>query len=120
MSAATTAKPRSSATSEIRVTVIAAATPPAADATSSSIPRRRLIRLSPRVPADTALDVAMTVTRLIAAAVLKSRPSAALRNGTRNTPPPRPSSAPRHPARAPAPMTIATMAGVRIGKAPML
>ena len=47
MSAATTAKPRSSATSEIRVTVIAAATPPAADATSSSIPRRRLIRLSP-------------------------------------------------------------------------
>ena len=60
-----------------------AATPPAAEATSSSIPSRRLIRLRPVVPAETALDVAITVTRLIAAAVLKSRPKPAFRNGTR-------------------------------------
>ena len=33
------------------------------------------------MPAETALDVAITVTRLIAAATLKSRPSAAFRNG---------------------------------------
>ena len=74
MSAVITAKPRSSVTSDRCAIVRPAATPPAADATSSSIPRRRLIRLRPVVAADTALDVAMTVTRLIAAAVLKSTP----------------------------------------------
>src|SRR5439155_3095737 len=69
-----------------------------------------LMSRRPAVPADTALDVAITVIRLNAAAFLKSRPSAALRNGTRNTPPPMPSSAPSEPATAPAPMTDETRA----------
>src|SRR4029079_10165134 len=84
------------------------------DATSSSMPSRRLMRLRPVVPADTALDVAITVTRLTAAAVLKSSPSQALRKGTRNTPPPNPSSAPMHPATAPDAMMTATTDGVRV------
>jgi len=89
---------------------------PAAVATSSSMPSRRLIRLRPVVADDTALDVAITVTRLIAAAVLKSSPNHALRNGTRKTPPPSPSKAPRQPAAAPDAITTATMEGVRTVK----
>src|ERR1041384_2751462 len=83
--------------------------PPTADATSSSIPRRRLNRLRPAVFADTALDVAITVMSPVAAATLNSRPRPALRNGTRNTPPPMPSSEPRPPATAPAATTAAAV-----------
>src|SRR3954449_4575174 len=100
--------------------VVAAAMPPAADATSKTIPSRRLIRLRPAVPADTALDVAMTVTRLIAAATLKSMPRAAFRKGTRKTTPPIPSNEPRLPAAAPAAITIATTAGVTAGTRPRM
>ena len=53
---------------------ICAVTPPSrlppAVATSSSMPRRMLINCLPARPADTVLDVAMTVVRLIAAAVV--------------------------------------------------
>src|SRR6266516_1057881 len=80
------------------------------------MPRRRLIRLRPVEADEPALAVAITVTRLIAAAVLKSSPNHALRNGTRKTPPPSPSKAPRHPATAPDTMTTATMDGVRTVK----
>jgi hypothetical protein len=58
---------------------------------------------SPARPAETELDVAMTVARLMAAADFNGNPSARCRNGTRNTPPPMPSSAPRPPASTPAP-----------------
>src|SRR5207237_1303047 len=50
----------------------------------------------------------MTVMRLTAAATLNSKPRPTLRNGTRNTPPPRPSSDPRQPPTAPAAMTAIT------------
>src|SRR3954469_22971186 len=95
--------------------VVAAAMPPAADATSRIIPSRRLIRPRPAVPTETALDVAITVTRLIAAATLKSIPSAAFRKVTRKPPPPIPRREPRPPATTPAAMTIATTAGVATG-----
>src|SRR4051794_40216139 len=71
------------------------------------MPSRRLIRLRPAVFADTALDVAITVIRPVAAATRKSKPSPALSRGTRKTPPPMPSSDPSQPAVAPAPATAA-------------
>src|SRR4029078_1311688 len=82
---------------------------PTVDATSSSMPSRRLINRRPAVPEETALDVAITVIRLTARATPKSRPRPALRNGTRNTPPPMPSSDPSPPATAPATITAAMM-----------
>ena len=47
---------------------------PAAVATSSSIPSLMLISCLPRAPADTELDVAITVVRLIAAAAWNGKP----------------------------------------------
>jgi len=44
------------------------------------------------------VDVAITVARLIAAAAVIEKPSPRLRSGTRKTPPPMPSAAPRIPA----------------------
>src|SRR3954462_13024087 len=88
---------------------------PAAVATSSSIPSFMLIRCLPALPADTVLDVAMTVVRLIAAAALNGNPRPRLGNGTRKTPPPRPSSAPRLPATAPAAKMISTSEAVTTG-----
>src|SRR4051794_1815494 len=79
--------------------------PPIVDAISRSMPSRKLINCRPAVPADTALEVAMTVIRLTAAAILNSNPNPALRNGTRNTPPPRPRSDPMQPPTAPAAIT---------------
>src|SRR5436190_5107338 len=75
------------------------------------MPSRRLIKLRPAVPADTALDVAITVIRPVAAATLKSRPRPAFSSGTRNTPPPMPSSDPSPPAIAPAATTAAMTVG---------
>ena len=49
-----------------------------------------LISCLPARLADTELEVAMTVVRLIAAATLKGKPRTRLRNGTRKTPPPQP------------------------------
>ena len=63
----------------------------------------------------TALDVAITVVRLMAAAAWIGRFSARLRNGTRKTPPPMPSSAPRLPATAPATKTISASGVVTTG-----
>src|SRR3954454_13789075 len=88
---------------------------PAAVATSSSIPSFMLISCLPARPADTVLDVAITVVRLIAAAALNGNPRPRLRNGTRKTPPPRPSSAPRLPATAPAAKMISTSDAVTTG-----
>lgn len=50
----------------------------------------------------------MTVTRRMALAILKSRPTTRLRNGTRNAPPPIPSSAPNPPATTPASIEYTT------------
>ena len=88
---------------------------PAAVATSSSIPSFMLIRCLPARPADTVLDVAITVVRLIAAAAPKGKPSTRFRNGTRKTPPPRPSSAPSAPEATPTPKMIDASASVRTG-----
>src|SRR5262249_20807774 len=79
---------------------------PPAVATSSSMPSFMLMRCLPARPADTVLDVAMTVVRLIAAATLNGRPSPRFRKGTRNTTPPRPSTAPKTPEAVPAPKMI--------------
>src|SRR3954467_15375027 len=81
--------------------------PPSADATSSTMPRRRLIRLRPAVSAETALEVAITVIRPVAGGRGESKPSPALSSGTRKTPPPMPSSDPSQPAEAPAAATAA-------------
>ena len=70
------------------------------------------MRFFPVVPAETALDVAMTVMRLVAIEISYGSPSPMFRKGTRKTPPPMPSSAPRAPATAPAAMTINTRTGV--------
>src|SRR5262249_24421799 len=75
---------------------------PAAVATSSDMPRRRLIKRWPARAADTELDVAITVVRLIAAATVIGRPSTRFRKGTTKMPPPRPSVAPKAPAATPA------------------
>src|SRR6187402_216179 len=75
------------------------------------MPRRRLMRFRPAVPAETALDVAITVMRPVAAATLKSSPKPTCSSGTRNTPPPIPSSDPRPPAMAPAATTAAITLG---------
>ena len=75
MSAVTIREARGRASLGRAWNVSPAATPPAADATSSSMPSRRLIRLRPTVLADTALDVAMTVIRLVATAILIGRPT---------------------------------------------
>ncbi len=88
---------------------------PAAVATSSSIPSFMLISCLPARPAETVLDVAMTVVRLIAAAALNGKPSTRLRKGTRNTPPPSPSSAPRPPAMVPAAKMISASVAVTTG-----
>jgi hypothetical protein len=64
---------------------------------------------SPARPAETEFDVAMTVARLMAAAVLRGNPRAKWRSGTRKRPPPIPNNAPILPAAAPnARMTSAT------------
>src|SRR5262245_58568848 len=88
---------------------------PATVATSSTIPRRRLMSCVPLRAAETELDVAITVARLIAAAVLSWTPSARWRSGTRNTPPPIPRSAPTPPATTPDPNTMSASAGVNEG-----
>src|SRR5262249_48249459 len=75
----------------------------------------RLISCSPLRPADTELDVAMTVARLMAAALRRGRPSATFRSGTRKTPPPMPRSAPTLPAAAPETKTIAARANETTG-----
>ena len=105
------AKSRCSERSVKRPTVSPPANAPVTVATSSSMPSRRLIRLRPVARADTALDVAITVMRLMPAAERNGRPTPRLRNGTRKTPPPMPSSDPSPPAAAPAAMTISTTAG---------
>ena len=63
---------------------------PAAVATSSTMPSRMLISCLPVRPADTELDVAITVVRLIAAAACSGKLSPRFRNGTRKMPPPMP------------------------------
>src|SRR5579872_2728172 len=83
-------------------------------ATSSSMPRRRLINPRPARPAETTLDVAITVMSPVAAATLKSMPRPAFRNGTRNTPPPMPSSEPSAPATDPAATTATIASKVRV------
>src|SRR6266850_37752 len=98
---------------------ICAVTPPSrlppAVATSRTMPRRMLIKCLPVRPAETELDVAITVVRLIAAATVNGKLRPRLRNGTRNTPPPMPRRAPRPPATAPAAKMIRASAGVTIG-----
>ena len=64
--------------------------------------------------AETTLEVAMTVIRLVADRNLDRQTDPVFRNGTRKTPPPMPSSAPRPPATAPAAITAATVRGVMI------
>ena len=80
-------------------------------------PSRMLISCLPARPADTVLDVAMTVVRLIAAAALNEKPRTSFRKGTRKTPPPSPRAMPRPPAMAPAAKirtaTPAVMGGTR-------
>src|SRR5215475_1291614 len=88
---------------------------PATVATSSSIPSRKLMSCSPLRPAETELDVAMTVVRLIAAALRRGTPRATLSSGTRNTPPPMPRSAPTPPAAAPDTKMIAARANETTG-----
>ena len=62
-----------------------------------------LLHLAGRlIGAATALDVAMTVQRLIAAADLSERPRPSVRKGTSRIPPPSPRATPRAPATAPA------------------
>src|SRR5438105_4371668 len=90
---------------------------PPAVATSSSMPSFILISCLPARPADTLLDVAITVVRLMAAAAVNGNPRTRFRNGTRKTPPPRPSSAPRLPETAPAAKMIAASEAVTIGNA---
>src|SRR5688572_27558645 len=70
------------------------------------------------VPRATTLEVATTVIRPTPEATLRGKPSATLRNGTRNTPPPSPSVEPRPPAAAPAAMTTATIPPVISGNEP--
>src|SRR5215217_7233189 len=89
--------------------------PPAAVATSSTIPSRRLISRRPAVAAETALEVAMTVVRLMAAAAWKGTPTTSTRKGTRNTPPPRPRRVPSRPATLPSAMVERMRTGVRAG-----
>src|SRR4051812_10318769 len=88
---------------------------PAAVATSSSIPSFRLISCLPARPADTVLEVAITVVRLIAAAAPNGNPRTRFRNGTRKTPPPSPSSAPSVPDAMPAPKMISASVAVTSG-----
>src|SRR5262245_4712924 len=76
------------------------------------MPSRRLIRFRPAVLAETALDVPITVIKLVATATLIGRPTTVLRKGTRNTPPPMPRSAAKPPARIPEIMTDAITRGV--------
>ena len=98
---------------------ICAVTPPsrlpAAVATSSTIPRRMLISCLPARAADTELDVAITVVRLIAAAAAIGKLRPRFRKGTRKMPPPRPSSAPRLPATVPAAKMISVRTAVTAG-----
>jgi hypothetical protein len=70
-----------------------------------------LITCRPARPADTELEVAITVDKLMAAADLIGNPNVRLRNGTRKTPPPIPSSAPS----VPAPVPAAKMRRARMG-----
>jgi hypothetical protein len=65
---ATTAKMACSTSGGSICAVRPPVTPPAAVATSSTIPSRRLISCRPAVAADTAVDVAITAARLMAAA----------------------------------------------------
>src|SRR5262249_37086680 len=88
------------------------ARPPAAVATSRAMPSRRLMRCRPAVVADTELEVAITAARLMPAAALNGSPTTSTRNGTRNTPPPRPSIEPSMPARAPVTIVAAARTGV--------
>ncbi len=79
------------------------------------MPNRMLISCLPARPAETVLDVAITVVRLIAAAIVIGKLNPRLRNGTRKMPPPRPSSAPSAPATVPATKMISASAGVTGG-----
>src|SRR5687768_18286684 len=75
------------------------------------MPRRMLTTPLRLVPRATTLEVATTVISPTPEAMLSGKPSAALRKGTRNTPPPSPSIEPRPPAAAPAAITMAMTAG---------
>jgi hypothetical protein len=74
-----------------------------------------LISCLPARAADTELDVAITVVKLMAAATVNGRCRARLRKGTSSTPPPMPSSAPKPPETAPAAKMIAARRGVTTG-----
>src|SRR5438067_214594 len=79
------------------------------------MPSRRLISCSPDLPADTVLDAAITVVKLMAAPVCRGNPRAMWSKGTRKTPPPMPSSAPVPPAATPDPKMITASATVIAG-----
>src|SRR5204862_3944554 len=74
-----------------------------------------LISCLPARAADTELDVAITVVRLIAAAAAIGKLRPRFRKGTRKMPPPRPSSAPRLPATVPAAKMISVRTAVTAG-----
>ena len=73
------------------------------------------MRCEPVRPAETVLDVPMTVVRLMAAATPIGIPMPMVRNGTRKMPPPMPRVAPSPPATVPAARTMKTRKGVMIG-----
>src|SRR4051812_44640246 len=73
------------------------------------------MRRDPVRPADTVLDVPMTVVRLMAAATPIGIPMPSVRNGTRKIPPPIPRVDPRPPATVPAARMISTRIGVTTG-----
>jgi len=75
--------------------------PPTVVATSSSMPRRRLISERPTEPDVVTLEVAMMVVRLMPTATRIGTSITRTSRGTRNTPPPRPSSDPSPPAAIP-------------------
>jgi hypothetical protein len=76
--------------------------PPRVVATSKIMPSRRLTRPRSRLIVEEADAVAITETRLAAIAARMGMPKPRVRRGTRNTPPPNPSSAPTKPVAAPA------------------
>src|SRR4026209_2586324 len=80
------------------------------------MPSRRLTIPRPLVPCATTLDVATTVMSLTPDATFNGKCRATLRNGTRSTPPPRPSIEPSPPATAQAAMTRAMRAPEMSGK----
>src|SRR5678815_4624522 len=111
----TPAKIRSSVCWFMCCAVMPPSSEPAAVATSSTIPSLKLMRCDPVRPADTVLDVPMTVVRLMAAATPIGIPMPSVRNGTRKIPPPIPRVEPRAPATVPAARMISTRIGVMTG-----